>query len=169
MPDAASTRVCILQQIVPHYRVPVFDLLARQPGIKLSVWADMHPAGGSLKAAKGTGTYAEADAPVKKLGPLLWQPGQIAAATSGEFNVIIFSWNARLAHLARALRICRRKGVATLLWGHGFSKNESRWRRRMRNRLPRLADGSVVYNRAAAERLASEGFDRQRIFVAERD
>jgi glycosyltransferase involved in cell wall biosynthesis len=160
--------VCIVQQIVPHYRVPVFDLLARQPGIELSVWSGHQP-WGSLQPAKGTGRYEEVDAPFRKYGLVYWQPGQVAAAkaaAAGRYDVVIFSWNARLVHLPRALRVCARSGVATLLWGHGFSKGESRWKRRVRNRLLDSAAAVLLYNQHAADRLVREGIDPARAFVA---
>lgn len=165
---AKEIRVCIVQQIVPHYRVPVFDLLARQPNVTLSVWSG-HRAQGSLKAAPGTGAYKEMDAPARAIGPINWQPAQVTAAKrtgADRFDVIIYSWNARLIHLSRALRIARRNGIATFLWGHGYSKDESPRRRALRNRLLKLSDGCILYNHAAAQRLIDEGVPRERVFVA---
>jgi len=151
--------------------VPVFDLLARQPGIELSIWSDHYPQG-SLHPAPGTGAYQQVYTPYKFLGPIHWQPMQVAAAkraASGELDVMIFSWNSRLVHLGRALRICRRAGVPTLLWGHGYTRNESQrgaWRQRWRNRLLDLSSGCIVYNNMAADRLHRDGVSRERVFVA---
>jgi glycosyltransferase involved in cell wall biosynthesis len=155
---------------MPHYRVPVFDLLARQPGIELSVWSDHHPQG-SIHPAKGTGSFEEVYTPFKFLGPIHWQPMVVTAAREaarGRFDVVIFSWNPRLVHLRRGLRICRRAGVPALVWGHGMSVSgsESRTRRWLRNSLVRKSTACIVYNNIVARRLASEGIDPQRIFVA---
>jgi glycosyltransferase involved in cell wall biosynthesis len=166
--DSPRTRVCIVQQIVPHYRVPVFDLLARQPGIALSVWSGHQP-WGSLQPANGGGGYEEKDAPFRQLGPVFWQPGQVQAAkaaVAGRFDVLILSWNSRLVHLPRALRLCRRHRIPTLLWGHGYSKSETPRRRKLRNRLLNLSDACIVYNHTAAKRLMDDGIEPTRVFVA---
>lgn len=159
-------RVCIVQEIVPLYRVPVFDMLARQPGIALEIWSH-HAPQGSLKPAKGTGAYVERDEPWRKFGPFILQKGQVAAARSGRFDVIIYPWNARMLSLFRALRIARRHGVGTVVWGHGYSKSESSWRRRLRNRLAHKADACLLYTRTGAKRLELEGFDPARLFAAQ--
>jgi glycosyltransferase involved in cell wall biosynthesis len=69
-------------------------------------------------------------------------------------------------HLSRALKLCRRNGVPTLLWGHGFSKGESSWKRRVRNRLLDSAAAVLLYNQHAADRLVQEGIHPSRTFVA---
>ena len=166
--SARVCRVCIVQPLVPHYRVPVFEMLSRQPGISLSLWSDHLPQG-SISPVRGSGSYEEVHTPFKYLGPVYWQPKQVTAAkaaAAGRYDMVIFSWNARLVHLRHALRICRRAGVPTLLWGHGYSKNDTPHRRRIRNRMLNLSSGCIVYNHASANRLASEGVDPSRIFVA---
>lgn len=157
--------MAIVQQVVPHYRVPVFDLLARQPGIELTV-CSAQQAWGSLKHVKSPGSYREHLAPFRKIGGVYWQPEQISIAKSGAFDVIIYSWNSRLVHLPRALRICRRRGVPTLLWGHGIGKHDSRWRQRLRDRLLGLSDGCILYGPAVAKRLIDAGRDPSRIHIA---
>lgn len=163
---APVTRVAIVQQVVPHYRLPVFDLLARQPGIALTVWSAQR-AQGSLKHVPSPGSYREGLAPLRMIAGFCWQPALVSIAKSDAHDVVIYSWNARLLHLPRALRTCRNRGVPTLLWGHGYSKDESAIRRRTRNRLLNLSDGCLLYNSSAARQLASEGFDPKRLFVAQ--
>ncbi len=163
-------RVCMVQPLMPHYRVPVFDLLARQPGIELSVWSDHKPQG-SMHPAPGTGNFETVHTPFKYLGPIYWQPMQVTAAkaaATGRFDVVIYSWNSRLIHLRHALNICRRAGVPTLLWGHGIGVGgrNSFLRRWLRNGMIHKAAGCIVYNHTVARRIAQEGIDAPRIFVA---
>jgi len=166
--DDASRRVrlCILQPIIPHYRVPVFDLLARQPGIDLEVWAGLGSKGSSLEAAAPTGTFRAVEAPQKRIGPFISQPMQLEAVASRRFDVVIFSWNARYIQLRKALRTARRLGVRTILWGHGYSKNESWLRRRNRDRYLDLADACLTYNHTAARGLIDRSHPASKIFVA---
>ena len=159
-------RVAIVQQIVPHYRVPVFDLLARQNGVELTVWSGQR-ALDSLKHVPSPGSYREASAPIRRFGRIWWQPSQIGIARRDDHDVVIFSWNSRLVHLPKALRICRERGTPTILWGHGYSKHESALRRRWRNRLLNQCDACVLYSRVVADRIINEGFDHRRLFVAQ--
>ena len=58
----AGARVAIVHPLLAHYRVPVFDLLARSTGIDLTVICDMHPTG-SLKGAPPTEAFRCEHAP----------------------------------------------------------------------------------------------------------
>lgn len=161
-----SRRVCIVQQVLPHYRVPVFDLLGRQAGLTLTVCCA--PEGmGSLDTVPGTENFIVQHSPLKRLGPFIHQPVLRQAALHAPIDVLICSWNRRLMGIGGSLKAARRRGVRTILWGHGFSKTESSFRRRLRNALAHKADALLLYNRSAADRLISEGFDARRVFVAQ--
>ena len=161
-----AVRVCIVQPLVPRYRVPVFERLAAQPGIDLEIRAGTGEPGSSLEAAAPSDMFRFVAAPQKRIGPFLSQPGQVEAVSTGEFDVVILSWNARYLQLAKALRVARKRGVRTILWGHGYSKRESSLRRFNRNRFLRLADACLVYNHTAAKRLVAEGTPCEKVFVA---
>jgi glycosyltransferase involved in cell wall biosynthesis len=162
---AATRRVCIVQQVLPHYRVPVFDLLGRQAGIELTVCCAAEGMG-SLDSVGGTANFRVRHQPIRRLGPFIRQPALRDAAMGGEFDVLVCSWNRRLLGIGRSLDAARRRGVRTVLWGHGFSKNESGWRRRLRNALAHKADALLLYNHAAAQRLIEDGFSASRVHVA---
>ncbi len=159
-----SRRVCIVQQVLPHYRVPVFDLLGRQPGISLTVSCAAEGMG-SLETVAGTDHFEVRHRPIRRIGPFLYQSSMREMATSGEFDVVIFTWNRRILGLGATLRAARRRGVRTVLWGHGYSKNESWWRSTARNMLARHADALLLYNHSAAANLIRKGFDPKRVFV----
>lgn len=160
-----AIRVCIVQPLVPHYRVPVFERLARQPGIDLEVWAGVGEKGSSLEAARPEG-FRFRPAPQRRLGPFISQPLQIEAVASGKFDVVILSWNARYLQIGKALRAARRRNVRTILWGHGYSKQESAIRRWNRERLLAKADACLLYNHTAAKQLIARGHPQEKIFVA---
>lgn len=160
-------RVCIVQPALPRYRVPVFSMLARRFELDLTIAAEFRPIWGSLKSERGDGSFRTVDAPIRVIGPAFLQPSQIPLARGGQFDAIIYNWNRRFVHLGRALATARRHGVATVLWGHGFSKRESGLRRWLRNQLIGKADALLLYGHPAAAALAQEGFDASRIFVAQ--
>jgi glycosyltransferase involved in cell wall biosynthesis len=158
-----GARVAIVHPLLAHYRVPVFDLLARSTGIDLTVICDMHPTG-SLKGARPTEAFRCEHAPQYKLGPMISHPAMLAAATSGRFDAVVLTWNVRLLELIPALLACRARGTASVLWGHGYSKSDSIMRRTLRRRMVSLADATLLYGRMEQERLQAAGY--QRTFVA---
>jgi glycosyltransferase involved in cell wall biosynthesis len=165
MPAEPAIRVGVVQIIIPHYRVPLFDRIGRTSGIELTVWSDSRPRAGSLQAAPPTTAFRMEAAPARFVGPFLWQPGMMEAARSG-VEVLVLPWNARAVHLRRALRCARRAGVRTILWGHGTSKRENTLRRWLRRRLLRDADGVLLYGDHAARRLIQDGWPPEHVFVA---
>src|SRR5262249_16054107 len=83
------------------------------------------------------------------------------------WNVAVFSWNARYAHLPVSILRARRLGIGVVLWGHGYSTNhEGSYRRAYRNLLGRWADAVVTYNRGAARRLCEDGIRAAGVFGA---
>ncbi len=159
----AGARVAIVHPLLAHYRVPVFDLLARSTGIDLTVICDMHPTG-SLKGATPTEAFRCEHAPQHMLGPMISHPAMLAAATSGRFDAVVLTWNVRLLELIPAFLACRARGTASVLWGHGYSKSDSVMRRTLRRRMVSLADATLLYGRMEQERLRAAGY--KRTFVA---
>jgi len=156
----------VLQPLVPRYRVPVFELLAQQEGIDLEVWAGTGDKGSSLDAVHPDGAFCFVPAPQSRTGPFISQPAQLEAVSSGKFDVVILSWNARYLQIGKALRAARKAGVRTIIWGHGYSKRESWLRRFNRDRFLRGADACLVYNETAAKKLIARGHPREKVFVA---
>ena len=159
----AGARVAIVHPLLAHYRVPVFDLLARSTGIDLTVICDMHPTG-SLKGAPPTEAFRCEHAPQYMLGPMISHPAMLAAATSGRFDAVVLTWNVRLLELIPAFLACRARGTASVLWGHGYSKSDSVMRRALRRQMVSLADATLLYGRMEQERLRAAGY--KRTFVA---
>lgn len=160
----SAIRLCLLHQIVPHYRVPVLERLSQEPGIALEVWSDHHQPIGSLEPAAGS--YPARHVPYRTVGPFLSQPGFLEALDPSRFDAVIAPWNTRLLQLFPLLSRARRRGVALILWGHGYSRAEGRLRRAVRNAALRRATAGLLYNHATAKRLAEAGIDRSMLFVA---
>ncbi|MDI9410150.1 MAG: glycosyltransferase family 4 protein [Bacteroidia bacterium] len=160
-------RVCIVQPALPAYRVPVFNQLVTAHGIDLTIAAEFRPIWGSLKSVRGDGTFRTIEAPISIWNGLMRQPKQLELARHGAFDVIIFPLNRKSLDVDLALRAARRRGIGTVLWGHGFSKRESWLRRSLRNNLLRKADAGLLYSSAARDRLMAEGLDPARLFVAQ--
>ena len=160
-----GTRVAILQPLLPRYRVPVFDLLARTTGIDLTVICDMHPKG-SLKSAPATNNFRCEQSNQYRLGPALSQPAMLSTAMGNRFDAAVFTWNTRILELMPALLACKATGKGSVLWGHGYSKRDSPVRRALRRNMLRFADSALLYGRAERSRLVDVGWDANKIFVA---
>lgn len=158
-------RVTIQQPALPAYRVPVFRTLASRDGVELRVVYGDDPHGPANVPAEG---FEARETRLRFLlgGRLLWHGAQLAEARRRRSDALVLSWNVRYLSLPLALRRARRSGVRTVLWGHGYSKNESKQRAAFRDRVGRCADAVLLYSRPAAEALIERGFDRERVFVA---
>lgn len=161
----AGARVAVLQPLLPHYRVPVFDLLARTTGIELTVLCDMHPKG-SLKSVPPTDAFRCEQSDQRSLGPALSQPAMLSVAAGGRFDAAVFTWNTRILELVPALLTCKATGKGSVLWGHGYSKQDSSTRKALRRNVLRFADSALLYGRTERARLVDAGWNADKIFVA---
>lgn len=160
-------RVVIQQPSLAKYRVPVFRELARHPGIDLKV---VYGNRAGIINADPDGFAAEMH-PLwrRKLGPfpLYWHQPQWSYARRGRADVLILTWNSQYLSLAPALWRARLNGIGTIVWGHGYSKHESWWRRGMRARLATWADAVLFYNQSTANDFVNTlHFNPDKIFVA---
>lgn len=103
---------------------------------------------------------------VLKRPPLFWNPGSLATLDRVPADAIVFNWNVRVLSLPLAIRKARRKNCGVVLFGHGFSKNETAFRRGLRNWIGRRADCVLVYSESARQDLIKDGFEPQQVFVA---
>jgi glycosyltransferase involved in cell wall biosynthesis len=167
------TRVAICQPLIPHYRVPVFNRLAREYDIELTVFSGLHE--GSLRTAEGRDSFEFVFVPDQVKTPGLgrfrfkYQDSNLTVVDRRYFDLVILCWDAHYLSLWLALIRARiRKGPPVILWGHGVSKRDNWVRRSLRNFLGRQADAVLLYTRAVAERLVEKhGFCKERVFVAQ--
>ena len=69
-------------------------------------------------------------------------------------------------NLVPALLRARARGIATVLWGHGYSKRELAWRKAARARAARLATALLFYSEDVRARFSAAGFPQDRLHVA---
>ena len=174
-PPRGPSCVTVHQPSLPAYRVPVFAALARQwstagAGDRFSALRVLHGrASGSPPTAAARGFVAEY-VPVHQCntpaGPLWWHSAQWRAVDPGRTLAAVLVWNSRFLSLVPALLRAQLNRTPVVLWGHGYSRREGRWRRWLRNIIAKLADAVIVYNHTAAQRLIEDGHDPERIFIA---
>ena len=98
--------------------------------------------------------------------PLYWHWPQCKLATKKYSDVLIMTWNVQYLTLVPAIMRAKANGVKTILWGHGYSKNESKWKSWIRSSVGKLADALLFYNQSTADYFVEHGFNKKRIFVA---
>jgi len=158
-------RLAVIQPTVPDYRVPLFQHVGSFQDISLTVFADCRNMAGRPRAANPKGAFTLVHSSLHRGGPFFFQPGSVRVGWKESYDAVVFSWNSRHLDLVPLLLSCRRRGIRTIAWGHGYGKNENRVRRSVRMALARLADGVLLYDQRTARALSCELPDK-RIFVA---
>ena len=156
----------VQQPTLAKYRVPVFRELAHRDRIGLKLVYGSRP---DLPNVEPDG-FAAATAPLHWYriagGSLFWHTPQWRYATRRTTDVLLLTWNVRYLSLLPALVRARAHHVPTILWGHGYSKQERAWRAKSRSQVARLATALLFYNRSAADRYGETVGNSPRIFVA---
>lgn len=160
----APIRTILCEPALAKYRVPAWRALAARPGISLRVeYAnDGHVPNVEPNGFEGHFTPARR---ISKSPELFWHPGYPAAMTPGT-DVVILNWNARFLENPLCILKARMRGTGIVFFGHGFSKNDSPARKRIRNFLGARADCLLVYSESIRQSLIGEGFAPERVFVA---
>lgn len=158
----STLRVHLTQHRIMPYRVPLLAALARSPGVELSVRADrsISPSASAVEAAG----LELIDAPRRRVGPFFWQRGSITASRGAD--VVVLQWNSRSLDIPLALRAARRRGVGTVLWGHGFGRTNPGLGDRVRLRTALDADAVLLYGPTTRQRMVDLGMPADRAFAA---
>lgn len=161
----APIRVSFVEPSLAQYRVPFFRRLAAEPDLRLRLfYAD---SGRPNAAPDGFDATRVERRTMRVLGhPIYWQQSQLDAVNPESADVVSFDWDVHYASLVPALLRAKRRGVATILWGHGTSRNDGTWKAWPRRAIARLADVIVTYAEPARQRLLEEGWPADRVFCA---
>jgi glycosyltransferase involved in cell wall biosynthesis len=173
--NSENISVAIVYHYLPHYREAIFNLLCRQnyPDPKYIIFSDnrtydsiktIDPIKASVPPAKGGINWRF----IRNYGfgkYFLWQQGLIRLAISKEFKVIIYLGN--IYHLSTwvSLIIARLSGKRTLMWTHGFLRDERGIKGWLRTRFYKLSNGLLLYGNIAREILIKRGFDPDSLYV----
>lgn len=159
-------RLVVHQPGLPKYRLPFYRALARRPGINFKlVYSDVP----NLPNVDPDGIDAVHVQVWEKSflnRPISWSPSQWTYASHSRADVAIFDWNLNVLSLVPALLRASASGVATILWGHGYSKNEASWRFFLREKVGRFGDALMFYNHTTAQQFVDRGWPPNRVYVA---
>ena len=155
-------RQLILQTCIPHYRIPLFDLIADRVGAGFRVVAGDRYFDPTLKTtAQGKPWYLDCHNQFLAGDRFLWQGG--LPRLNGVEHLVV-EGNPRVFSTWLYLLRARRLGIHTAVWTHAFGRGQSRLRFQ-RKLIYMLADGIVCYSSEGARMLALE-FPGKEIVVA---
>lgn len=163
-------RVAVVQRIVPHYRLEVFDRLCRLPGFEVTViYGREKP--GTLPRSVVEGISF----PSRLVKTHYWdigraefvtQPAVLNSLWQHDFDIYICEFNFKIVTNLLTALLSHRKGVRFIWWGHGFSKTETPLKTALRCRLVHRADALLLYNERAKQRYTELGLPPEKLFVA---
>lgn len=152
------------QRVLPSYRVPFFDLLARHCNGGMNLFAGKaRPqemiAGGTTQVAR----HVEAKNIHLFNGRfyLCYQQGFLDWLTDWNPDALIMEANPRYLASPSALSWMHKRGRRVIGWGLGAPKQSGLW-----NRFIGQFDGMIAYSQRGADEYATLGFPREKIFVA---
>ena len=170
-----NTKVAVVYHCVAHYREPIFRLLCeQQDGVEYTIVSGSSDFTPSLN----TVDVSKAAVPVSVGGlrwrlvtnhwfgtKLLWQSDVCKLALSGEFDAIIYLGVVYHISTWVSCIIARLRGAKTLMWSHGFLRQETGLKGLVRSAFYRLPNRMLLYHHRAREIMIDRGFDPRKLHV----
>jgi glycosyltransferase involved in cell wall biosynthesis len=166
-------RLALQQRVLPHYRVPFFDLLASACEGGMSLFT------GSPRAVEGITTANELQVANYHLGKnlhlfsgnlyLCYQLGLIDWLENWNPDALIVEANPRYLSTPAAVKWMHKHHKPVIGWGLGvprLSGQSARLRQTRRLSFLKQFDALIAYSQRGAEEYAVLGFPREKIFVA---
>lgn len=164
-------RVLIVQRILPHYRVPLFQELSRSHSMTVDVAYGRQRNGAALESVdhpEGISTIPLRNSYLTVAGAerAVYQRGLSDVILSRSYDVVIAEFNPRIVSNLLAYRSARRTGTSFIWWGHGMGPAAGRITARARLALAQAADAVIFYDDVQAARFVALGLPSDRAFVA---
>ena len=148
--------VLILQNSIPHYRLPLYRYLAKFYRITIIHSGSRVPDGRLLCAQRIVEPF--------KVGPFLMQRGVLREIIGSYYDAVVvmldLHWLSNLVSI-----VLPHKAGRLLVWGHLYGRHGLP--NRIRRALVHLSDGMILYTSFEAQRLRETGVPGRKIFVAE--
>ena len=173
MIKSGKTRIGVMQRVLPSYRVPLFDALAKSFHGNVSVFA-----GEPRRCEALFGSAIPQTAKIWKgknhhiLDGVLYlccQSGLLEWLEDWQPRVLIMEANPRYLRSSSAIRWMRKKDGKVIGWGLGSPDMQgllSGLRSSIRKRLINKFDALITYSSKGAREYESLGFPGKRIFIA---
>jgi glycosyltransferase involved in cell wall biosynthesis len=162
----APISVQLIQPIVPHYRVPFFEGVARRSDLRVRLCVS-ETIRGMPPSLPVQGMHVDADHPCREIfgGRVLWQSGLALDPGLRRGDVLVINGNPRLVSNFPLVLAARRRGIALVCWCQGWSATSERLRSSIRLQLMKLADVVLLYTDDERDDLIARGFEPERVFA----
>lgn len=163
-------RIAIQQPALPAYRVPFFRCLA-----EMAENHDVTVFYGSEEPALKNADPQDFKAlfePFREwqlpfVGAIRWHAIQLSLVRNKAYDLVVLSSNTRAVSFWLALLWARVLSRPVAIWGHGYStQSKNRLRSWLRSLPMIMANAVVLYDDVTAERLLSQGFMPEKLYVA---
>ncbi|MBI4928836.1 MAG: glycosyltransferase family 4 protein [Anaerolineae bacterium] len=163
-------RLALQQRVLPAYRVPFFEMLARSCAGGMSVFYGQ-PAETEALGLQGELLVAESQEGSNiYLGSgrlfACHQRGLVTWLEACQPDVLIVEANPRYLSTPRAANWMHAHGKPVIGWGLGAPANGSFWRKLLREKFLESFDALITYSQVGREQYRKAGFPAERIFVA---
>ena len=158
----------IVQPLVPEYRVPFFNGLARHHACRIQVHAsETFPGVKSLQSAPNRNPVVHLQYPFVGIfrNRLLWQKGLRLEERLKPGDVLVLCGNARFLSNYPLIWKAKKRNVATVWWGIGAMPGQNRLNYYIRKRLMKWTDVILLYTEKEKEDFLRMGFAPDRLFA----
>lgn len=157
--------VAIAPNLIPHYRVPVFQALAASGLCRYHFWAGDGERTASIKAAEPDQIPNRAVLRNYSIGPWLWQSGLLHRVVRGRPDAVIFTGDLHILSVWLGALLCRMLRIRVLFWTHGWRRDEHGIRRLVRLSFYRCAHRLLVYSARGKAIGVRTGYPEERMTV----
>jgi glycosyltransferase involved in cell wall biosynthesis len=170
MPASFPGRVGVIQRVLPRYRTPFFDLLAKNYPGGLSVFAGQPRSSETIPSAEGLSTANWTRAKNLHIfsGPFYfcYQRGLADWLEKQDPQVLVVEANPRYLSTPAAIRWMHERGRRVIGWGLGAPSERGGMAGMLRKNFLRQLDGMIAYSERGAVEYRSLGFPPNQTFVA---
>lgn len=163
--------VLYISNLAPHYRAPIWLLMANHPSIDFHFAFDPKSKTGIKSIDFNTEKWTAFETKLHYLknlairGKVVFQRRVFKILASKKWDAVLLLGDANIITNWLVAFWCRRKKVPLLFWGHGLYGNESRWKRWWRLQFLQLADINLVYGHHAKQLLIGHNFSPDAVQV----
>ena len=168
-------KVALVSQILAHYREPIIRLLCEQEGdVQFTFFADPYNTINSVETIDATkaglplnqgGLRWRFVKNIRLWGNWIWQRDILRLAVSNDYDTVIYMGDIHYISTWISCLLARICGKRTLMWSHGFLREEKGLKGCVRSIFYRLAHGMLLYGDRARDIMVKKGFDPRRLYV----
>jgi glycosyltransferase involved in cell wall biosynthesis len=166
---STKRRVALVENLCPHYRRPLFELLARRFELECFFFASTEPFWNPLLPTFEAGDFAQVDLPRRSLLGEPVMPGLARRLSRSRYDAVVMGLTGRFM-LPYVFATARARRLPFVLWTGTWHHPHTafhRATRRFTEGLYRRADAIVVYGDHVRRALLSvHGVDDAKIFTA---